>query len=326
MRFWHLLTGGLAIMVFASAMTLAQADDETKQKNEVTKQKAEASHAQRNRAGKLDEKTAGANVRSSELIGRNIQNPSGKSVGEISDLVIDAKDGTIRYAAVTYGGLLGIGNKMYAVPFQAFECRHDPDDRDEYVLVLDVTEKQLEGDQGFDEDHWPNFADPTFTEGINKRYKVRRDQRRADADQDRDRVARTDRRMAGSVIRASQMHGLNIQNSQGKSVGEIQELVIDANHGRVNYAAVSYGGFLGFGDKLFAVPFEAFRCQQNPDDKDEHIVVLNVTQEQLEGAKGFDQEHWPNFADRQFTNGLYERYNVKRRQERDHNKPKSNRL
>jgi hypothetical protein len=114
--------------------------------------------------------------------------------------------------------------------------------------------------------------------------------------------------------------GKNIQNEQGKSVGEINDLVLDVNNGQIRYAAVTYGGFLGLGDKMFAVPWEAFQCRQDADDPDEYLVVLNVTQEQLEGSAGFDEDHWPNFADSEFTNELDTRYRVERRQARRQNR------
>lgn len=139
----------------------------------------------RSQAGKLDDKTTGANIRASQLIGMNIQNPQGKSVGEVNDIVLDASTGTIRYVAVTYGGFIGIGDKMFAVPFEAFKCQQDPDDRDEHVLVLDVTQKQLEGAKGFDQDHWPNFGDRNFTGELDKRYGVdRQPNRNVDVDVD----------------------------------------------------------------------------------------------------------------------------------------------
>ncbi len=131
-------------------------------------------------AGKLDEKTSGANIRVSQLIGMNIQNDQGESVGEINDLVIDSSSGKVRYAAVTYGGIIGIGNKLFAVPFEAFQVKpdpDDPDDLDDYVLVLNVTQKQLEGAQGFDEDHWPNMADKNFVRELNQRYGVERNRK-----------------------------------------------------------------------------------------------------------------------------------------------------
>jgi sporulation protein YlmC with PRC-barrel domain len=90
-------------------------------------------NAQRNNArnekdlSKLDDRTRGATIRASQLQGMNIQNSNGDSVGEINDLVIDSS-GKVRYVAVTYGGVLGVGSKMFAVPFEAFKVRQNPDD------------------------------------------------------------------------------------------------------------------------------------------------------------------------------------------------------
>ncbi|MEO8496810.1 MAG: PRC-barrel domain-containing protein [Planctomycetota bacterium] len=133
---------------------------------------------------KLDKVTTGTNVRASQLIGMNIQNERGEGVGEVNDIVLDAGTGTIRYMAVTYGGFLGLGNKMFAVPYEAFKCHQDPNDRDETILVLNVTQQQLEGAVGFNEDQWPNFADTKFTSELDKRYGVERNRRLRNRDVD----------------------------------------------------------------------------------------------------------------------------------------------
>ncbi|TWU35213.1 PRC-barrel domain protein [Novipirellula aureliae] len=132
-------------------------------------------------AGKLDSVTRGANIRVSQLMGYNIQNAQGESVGEIKDIVMDSRTGKVSYVAVTYGGFLGMGNKLFAVPFEAFKVQVDPDevadddiDEDDYVLVLNVTQQQLEGQTGFDEDHWPNMADQQWRADLDKRYGVQR--------------------------------------------------------------------------------------------------------------------------------------------------------
>ncbi len=150
-------------------------------------------------AGKLDAKTRGANIRVSQLMGQNIQNSQGESVGEIKDIVLDSRTGKVQYAAVTYGGFLGMGNKMFAVPFAAFKVQVNPQevgndaiDADDYILVLNVTQRQLEGQQGFDEDHWPNMADPQWAADLDKRYGVNRNM---DA---KDRLLRSNRELDGN--------------------------------------------------------------------------------------------------------------------------------
>lgn len=132
-------------------------------------------------AGRLDSRTRGANIRISQLMGYNIQNSQGESLGEIQDVVMDSRTGSVNYVAVTYGGFLGLGNKLFAVPFDAFKVQVDPDkvgeagiDASDYVLILDVTQKQLEGQQGFDEDNWPNMADRKWRADLDKRYGVQR--------------------------------------------------------------------------------------------------------------------------------------------------------
>jgi sporulation protein YlmC with PRC-barrel domain len=116
----------------------------------------------------------GMELRASKMIGMTISNPSGKNVGKVSDLVLDAETGKIRYAAVTYGGFLGIGDKLFAVPYEAFVCKADPNDPKTRSLVLDVTQKQLEGTEGFDENNWPDFADQKFLSDLDTRYNVKR--------------------------------------------------------------------------------------------------------------------------------------------------------
>ncbi|MDA0833631.1 MAG: PRC-barrel domain-containing protein [Planctomycetota bacterium] len=137
-----------------------------------------ATSPDRSEAGQLDDKTTGANIRASRLIGMSIQNAQGAEVGEINDLVIDADAGHVRYAAVTYGGFLGLGDKMFAVPFEAFTVQNDPQYPDRHILMLDMSKEQMEGAIGFDEEHWPDFSDPTFTTEVDHRYGVKRDKAR----------------------------------------------------------------------------------------------------------------------------------------------------
>ena len=123
----------------------------------------------RTAAGQFDEKTKGTVIRASKIIGMNIQNPQGESVGEVNDIVLDANTGKTRYAAVTYGGFIGIGDKLFAVPWEAFTLGHEQDDPDEFLLILDVPKERLELAPGFDSEHWPATGDAFWTE-VDKFY------------------------------------------------------------------------------------------------------------------------------------------------------------
>ena len=98
----------------------------------------------------------------------------------------------------------------------------------------------------------------------------------------------------GMNQRASQIIGMEVKNLDGKVLGSVNDIVLDPSSGKVRYLAVSYGGWLGLGDKLFAVPNQAFQWRK--DDSQNTYLVLNLSEERLKNAPGFDQDHWPDFA------------------------------
>jgi len=132
--------------------------------------------------------------------------------------------------------------------------------------------------------------------------------------------SKLDARTTGLSVRASKLMGMKIQNSRKESVGQIKDLVIDPSTTRVQYVAVTYGGFLGLGDKLFAVPMAAIKVQTDPDNVDRVVLVLDVTKEQMNGDQGFDEQHWPNFSDSKFTGDLFRRYGVEDRWHHESNR------
>jgi hypothetical protein len=94
--------------------------------------------------------------------------------------------------------------------------------------------------------------------------------------------------------RGSKIIGQNVRDGEGKNIGKIEDLMVDAK-GQVTFAVMSFGGFLGMGEKYFAVPWTAMRFDR--DGKDVDAVVLNVTKEQLEKAPSFTRDKWPDTRD-----------------------------
>ena len=90
----------------------------------------------------------------------------------------------------------------------------------------------------------------------------------------------------------SQLTDKSVRNLEGEDVGKIENLMIDIIHGRIAYAVLSFGGFLGMGNKLFAVPWESLSL-----DPDDDSFVLSVDKEKLKNAPGFDRGKWPNLTD-----------------------------
>ena len=108
-----------------------------------------------------------------------------------------------------------------------------------------------------------------------------------------------------NTLSASTLIGDRVVNRQGEDLGKIEDLMIDPEQGRVGYAVLSFGGFLGMGDKLFAVPMQALKLSR--EDK---WFVLDVDKERLKNAPGFDKDRWPDITDRGFGSTVYSYYNT----------------
>jgi len=105
---------------------------------------------------------------------------------------------------------------------------------------------------------------------------------------------------------ADTLIGDNVVNAAGEDLGEIKAIMLDVESGRVAYAVLSFGGFLGMGNKLFAIPWSALTL-----DADEKRFVLDVAKDRLDNAPGFDKDHWPAMADASWARQLHEYYEVR---------------
>lgn len=94
------------------------------------------------------------------------------------------------------------------------------------------------------------------------------------------------------VLSASTIIGDEIQNSQGEKLGKLEEIMINLDSGKIAYAVLSFGGFLGMGEKLFALPWEKLHV-----DQERKCIILNADKERFKDMPGFDKEHWPDMAD-----------------------------
>ncbi|KDE56082.1 PRC-barrel domain-containing protein [Methanoculleus sp. MH98A] len=106
-----------------------------------------------------------------------------------------------------------------------------------------------------------------------------------------------------SIIRGKDIADYSVRNPQGEDLGTIKDVVIDTGEGCIAYAALSFGGLMGLGDKLFAVPWEALQYSATDD-----TFVLDVPKERLENAPGFDKDNWPTTAERTWLTGMYSHY------------------
>ena len=105
------------------------------------------------------------------------------------------------------------------------------------------------------------------------------------------------------LIKGSKFIGMKVKNAAGEDLGDIKDVMIDFEAGHIAYAVLSFGGFLGLGDKLFAIPPDRFELSADGD-----TLILNVDKSKLENAPGFDKDNWPDMADRQWSTNVYNYY------------------
>jgi len=102
------------------------------------------------------------------LSGYLVRSPRHEDLGCIEELMIDPSTGRILYAILSFGGLLGNGGKLYAVPWNALNL-----DADQRIFLLDMEREQMEAAPKFDVENWPDFGDPDWSEQIHRFYGLR---------------------------------------------------------------------------------------------------------------------------------------------------------
>lgn len=89
-------------------------------------------------------------------------------------------------------------------------------------------------------------------------------------------------------LTASSIIGDKVSNYEGEHMGHIKDIMLDIRTGKIEYYVIEFGGFLGIGEKFFAVPFG--KLEIDPENK---LFRLNEKRETLHNAPGFDKNHWP---------------------------------
>lgn len=105
------------------------------------------------------------------------------------------------------------------------------------------------------------------------------------------------------LMGANTLLGNDVYNRAGEDLGDITEFMIDMASGKVAYAVLSYGGVLGMGDKLFAVPWAALAL-----DTANKRFTLDVVKDDLKDAPGFDKDRWPSMSDQAWVSGVHKFY------------------
>ncbi|MGQ3889600.1 PRC-barrel domain-containing protein [Legionella sp. CNM-1927-20] len=105
------------------------------------------------------------------------------------------------------------------------------------------------------------------------------------------------------IVNTDDVIGADVKNSQGEDLGTIETLMIDKLQGQVAYVVLSYGGFLGMGKKLFALPWGLFSY-----DSKRECFIVPIDRKTLEASPGFDKDHWPDMSSQAWKKTMTDYY------------------
>ncbi|MGG7056612.1 PRC-barrel domain-containing protein [Nitrosomonas sp. ANs5] len=197
-------------------------------------------------------------INAKKLMDMNVVGQDGKKLGKVDDLILSKKD-KIVHAIVSVGGMLGVGGKLVAVPFQDMNINKAKEE-----AIIGLSEQELE-------------KAPEFKYEYVRDRQYQTDERPVESGTD-------GKHSAANIeydINAKALFDFNVVDRNGKKLGDIDDLILSKKD-KATYAIVSVGGFLGMGEKSVAVPFDSLQVNK-PDEK----IVIDVTKEQLEQAPEF---------------------------------------
>jgi hyperosmotically inducible protein len=240
---------------------------------------------------------AGAPLKASEVIGLKLENNEGQKVGSVEDLAIDLQAGRVVQLIVSTGGFLSMGERHSAVPPGRVHFREAGK-----PLLFDITREKLKSAPAFEMSDWKEFYQSDRVQESDRYYGEETAFKAIDAQGNLPAVV-TSANGLGHVQRATKLMGLNVENLREENIGTVDNLIVDLSAGRVVAVIVSTGGFLGMGDTRSVVPPTALRFNSEHDR-----LRLDTTKEALSDAPRFKAGEWPDFAQRDYTAGVYRAY------------------
>lgn len=115
--------------------------------------------------------------------------------------------------------------------------------------------------------------------------------------------ATNDMQVRSTLLSATTVIDAEVRNMLDETLGRIQDVMLDITDGRILYAVLASGGFLGIGDRLFAIPWKALK-----QDKENTRFILDVDAKRLKNAPGFDKNEWPDLADDNWSSAVESYY------------------
>jgi hyperosmotically inducible periplasmic protein len=256
-------------------------------------------------------------AKGSDVIGMQIKNYDGESLGKVDDLALDLESGRIVQVIVSSGGFIGVGDRLTAVPPGALH--HDVTNK---VLHLKATKEQMKGATEFKNASWTDSFDTNQLSAVATYYGqesgtgfIHHDgtfdrtkpapTRNTDGTWNKERHGMIPSSRLGHVQRASKLMGMTVKNQQDEKLGKVENILVDVQSGRIVAVVVSSGGFIGMGNELSAVPPTALSFNTDRD-----TIQLDATRDVLVAAPHFKADQWPDFNEPAYSDSVYRAYRV----------------
>src|SRR5688572_13419551 len=209
-----------------------------------------------------------------DLMGRAVHNSQGK-IGDIKDFVVDLESGRILYSVVSADG------KLIAMPAQAFTSSS------ESKVMTEADKQKLANAPQFENNENSKLGNPEFAK---RAYQHFGQSLAWDG-------------MFNNVHKASELIGMNVNNASDQKIGDVNNLGLDLQAGRVAYVILGSGGVLGVGDKLYVMPPNAFTL-----GSDKKTLVSGIDKAKLEGAPTLNGKDWGEISHGPFATRVYQHY------------------
>jgi sporulation protein YlmC with PRC-barrel domain len=209
-------------------------------------------------------------LRASKLIGMKVQNPQGQDLGKISDMIVNMNTGDVRYAVLEFDPGIFEGEKLFAVPTSQLRMAADRD-----TISYDMSKDKLENAAVPRGDWNAAWRDPDYLPNLDKIWGITQPSRGALAH------------------RVSDLIGKDVNNLEGKKIGEIEELVVNMATQNIHYAVLEFDPSLASSEQKFAFPLRAFDLTQDRDR-----LVLDVDKTRLQAMKSFTDSRYSSLNDR----------------------------
>ncbi len=220
--------------------------------------------------------------RADKLMGADIHGANGEKLAELSDVLIDDGTGSARYAVLSCGGVLGIGDKVVAVPFKSL--RHTKTTDGGRRLSVDFDEQRIENLPDYDATPEAKH-DEAWERGVNTPFGEPMPMPR------------------GKLARLSKVDACDLNTPGDETIGDVEQVVFDLNNDRVAYIVVGAGGFLGMGEDQIAFPWTSISTTLEAEGN----VALSYPKEakKLADAPRYDGDEWERMASPTFVTKVY---------------------